>query len=187
WFDEKYWEEFRTVIAMVSRKEKKTKSRAGQKHTVETSTLYQQRLRDIPGRIEALRGAIQNRNICKVADIAMRDSNSLHAVCLDTLPPIFYLNDTSKEIVYAIHDFNENEIKAGYSFDAGPNAVIFTLEKHTDDIKKLLGEIEGIEDVIVSRVGSGPRTLEEEEALMDADGTVRSFRIDLKKHDIIVE
>ncbi|MBI4214494.1 diphosphomevalonate decarboxylase, partial [archaeon] len=120
WFDEKYWEEFRTVIAMVSRKEKKTKSRAGQKHTVKTSTLYQQRLKDIGTRIEALKNAVKDKDITKVAEIAMRDSNSLHAVCLDTWPPIFYLNDTSKEIVYAIHDFNENEIKAGYSFDAGP-------------------------------------------------------------------
>jgi diphosphomevalonate decarboxylase len=28
----------------------------------------------------------------------MADSNQFHATCLDTLPPIFYLNDTSRQV-----------------------------------------------------------------------------------------
>lgn len=63
--------------------------------------------------------------------ICMQDSNQFHAVCLDTYPPIFYMNDTSKAIirlVHALNDFN-GSICAAYTFDAGPNAVIYTLEK----------------------------------------------------------
>lgn len=36
----------------------------------------------------------------------MADSNQFHATCLDTLPPIFYLNDTSRQIIRLVHAFN---------------------------------------------------------------------------------
>ena len=61
----------------------------------------------------------------------MQDSNQFHAVCLDTYPPIFYMNDTSKAIIRLVHALNafNGSICAAYTFDAGPNAVIYTLEK----------------------------------------------------------
>ena len=61
----------------------------------------------------------------------MQDSNQFHAVCLDTYPPIFYMNDISKAIIRICTVINAHfgSIKAAYTFDAGPNAVIYTLEK----------------------------------------------------------
>jgi len=91
----------------------------------------------------------------------MRESNNMHATILDTWPPIFYLNDTSKQIIYAIHDFNSDGIKAGYSFDAGPNPNIFTIEKHVPEIKRLLEEIEGVKNIFVCKLGSGPKIVED--------------------------
>ena len=37
----------------------------------------------------------------------MADSNQFHATCLDTFPPIFYLNDTSRQIIRLVHAFND--------------------------------------------------------------------------------
>lgn len=61
----------------------------------------------------------------------MQDSNQFHAICLDTYPPIFYMNDISKIIINLVHVINKHYgyIMAAYTFDAGPNAVIYTLEK----------------------------------------------------------
>lgn len=39
--------------------------------------------------------AIKNRDFTSFAQLACADSNQFHAVCLDTSPPIFYMNDTS--------------------------------------------------------------------------------------------
>ena len=36
----------------------------------------------------------------------LQDSNQFHAVCLDTDPPIFYLNDISKRIIQLITRYN---------------------------------------------------------------------------------
>lgn len=61
----------------------------------------------------------------------MQDSNQFHAVCQDTYPPIFYMNDMSKSIIRLVHVINAfyGSIKAAYTFDAGPNAVIYCLDE----------------------------------------------------------
>ena len=61
----------------------------------------------------------------------MKDSNQFHSVCLDTYPPVFYLNDISKAIISFVTMYNQVYREqyggqgASYTFDAGPNAVIF--------------------------------------------------------------
>lgn len=51
----------------------------------------------------------------------MRDSNMLHAICQDTYPPIFYLNETSHALINFVTQFNQvsKEITLAYTFDAG--------------------------------------------------------------------
>jgi len=39
--------------------------------------------------------AIKNRDFASFTQLTCTDSNQFHAVCLDTSPPIFYMNDTS--------------------------------------------------------------------------------------------
>jgi len=49
----------------------------------------------VPKRILQMEGAIKNRDFASFAQLTCADSNQFHAVCLDTSPPIFYMNDTS--------------------------------------------------------------------------------------------
>jgi len=159
--DENHWPEFRNVVALIEKGRKKVKSRAGMKQTVATSSLYPKRTQDLPKVLDITREAILKKDLPILLEAVMRESNNMHATMLDTWPPIFYLNDTSKKIIYAIHDFNADGIKAGYSFDAGPNPNIFTVEKHVSEIKKLLQEIEGVKEIFVCKPGSEPKLVEE--------------------------
>ena len=56
----------------------------------------------------------------------------MHALMLSTRPSIRYLNNASFAIMDAVEELNAQEGKAiaGYSFDAGPNANIFTIDKY---------------------------------------------------------
>ena len=53
--------------------------------------------------------ALVARDFATFARITMQDSNQFHAVCLDTYPPIFYMNDVSRQIVQMITQFNTTE------------------------------------------------------------------------------
>lgn len=49
----------------------------------------------MPIRILQMEEAIKNRDFTSFAKLTCADSNQFHAVCMDTSPPIFYMNDTS--------------------------------------------------------------------------------------------
>ena len=129
----------------------------------------------------------------------MKDSNSFHATCLDTYPPIRYLRDVSFAAIGVVEDINKKAGRAvaAYTFDAGPNAVIYYEEKDIDlvagPLKAALGELEGWQDkgikatdaegldsldlealrrgisrVILTGVGEGP--IETSDSLISKDG-----------------
>ena len=78
----------------------------------------------------------------------MRDSDNLHAICLDTYPPCVYMNDVSHAAVALVHKINEvcggagknddSELIACYTFDAGPNACLFLKEEHVSLVAGLI-------------------------------------------------
>lgn len=122
----------RAVILVVSDKEKDTSSTSGMETSRLTSPLLQHRAAHVvQPRLEEMERAYLARDFETFGRLTMQDSNQFHAVCLDTYPPIFYLNDTSKAIMRLVHVINAHfgEVRAAYTFDAGPNAVIYTLEK----------------------------------------------------------
>lgn len=47
-------------------------------------------------------------------------------MCLDSSPPIFYLNSDSIDAIHLVHQFNAShpETQASYTFDAGCNPFI---------------------------------------------------------------
>jgi diphosphomevalonate decarboxylase len=75
----------------------------------------------------AMREAVEKKAFESFAQITMQDSNSFHATCLDTYPPIFYMNDVSRAAIRAVEAINSSQgrIVAAYTFDAGPNAVVY--------------------------------------------------------------
>lgn len=88
--------------------------------------------------------AIQARDFDSFAELTMNDSNNFHACALDTSPPIFYMNDTSRAIVQLIEEFNRASVeepgkrRVAYTYDAGPNAVLYAEEKEIPTVLALI-------------------------------------------------
>lgn len=141
-----HWPEMRALILVVSAEKKDVPSTEGMQTTVATSDLFPTRAQTVvPERMDAIEAAIRDRDFPKFAEITMRDSNTFHATCLDSWPPIFYMNDVSRAAVRLVHDINRavGRTVAAYTFDAGPNAVIYYEEKDSElvagTIKSILG------------------------------------------------
>ncbi|NWW59013.1 MVD1 decarboxylase, partial [Ifrita kowaldi] len=127
---ETHWPELRVLVLVVSGEKKPVGSTAGMQTSVETSPLLKHRAEVVvPERLAQMMRHIRERDFEGFGQLAMRDSNQFHATCLDTFPPIFYLTDLSRHIIALAHRYNAHHghTKVAYTFDAGPNAVIFAL------------------------------------------------------------
>eukprot|EP00249_Psilotum_nudum_P007607 c20695_g1_i1 orf=345-1616(-) len=126
--EESHWADLVIVIAVVSSKQKETSSTAGMQESVHSSTLLDYRAKVVvPSRILEMEAAIRACDFSSFAQVTCADSNQFHAICLDTVPPIFYMNDISHRIINLVERWNKAEgtPQVAYTFDAGPNAVLF--------------------------------------------------------------
>ncbi|GAA5881734.1 hypothetical protein JCM3774_005972 [Rhodotorula dairenensis] len=143
-----HWPDLHALILVVSDKKKGTPSTAGMQRTVATSDLLQHRIRNVvPARMDRMSAAIRNRDFDQFALETMTDSNQFHAVCLDTVPPIFYLNDVSRAVIQLVSELNRASLNNGtaagrylaaYTYDAGPNAVLYVQERDVPLVLQLV-------------------------------------------------
>lgn len=183
-----HWPSMKAAILVVSAAKKDVSSTSGMQVTVNTSTLFKERITNVvPQRFEAMKKTILDRDFAEFAKLTMADSNQFHAVCLDSEPPIFYLNDVSRAAIRTVEAINAaaGKIIAAYTFDAGPNCVIYYLEENEKEVLAGLGCLNGvsgfpnvsasqsderwsqqlaagIERVIMTKIGPGPQQISEE-------------------------
>jgi len=146
-----HWPDMRALILVASADKKDVSSTAGMQQTVATSALFQHRAEVIvPRRMKAMEKAIQDRDFEQFATLTTKDSNNFHATCSDTDPPIFYMNDTSRAAVRMVEAINATTVDeasgsartlCAYTFDAGPNAVVYYL---ADDEQKVAGAFKAL-------------------------------------------
>lgn len=144
--DEAHWPELVVLIAVVSDKKKDTGSTDGMTRSVATSALLAHRATSVvPARLAKIEAAYRAKDFPTFARCTMEDSNQFHATCLDTYPPVFYMNDVSRRLIGLVHRINGEEghgpvpaggahIKVAYTFDAGPNAVLYTTKQHAPEV-----------------------------------------------------
>lgn len=134
--DVEHWD-MAALILVVSAAKKDVSSTSGMQLTVHTSDLFQHRIASVAQtNMEKLEKSIRDKDFPTFAEYTMRDSNSFHATCADTYPPIFYMNDTSRAAIRAVDSINRQAGRtiAAYTYDAGPNCVIYFLRGDTDTV-----------------------------------------------------
>ena len=107
----------------------------------------------------------------------MKDSNSFHAVCLDSYPQSSISTIRPKDYKM-VETINQQEVVAAYTFDAGPNAVIYYDEANQDKVLPLLYKhfghvpgwkthytaetpVAGVSRIIQTSIGPGPQETSE--------------------------
>lgn len=126
------WEDIKIFNIVLNELEKDISSTEGMIRTIETSSLFQHRLLKIDEKIKLVESFVKNKHFEELGKLVMKESNEMHAVCLDSYPPIFYLNEKSIGVIKEVMKLNEKNFVAFYSFDAGPNPFIFVLKSNYD-------------------------------------------------------
>ncbi|WUR03564.1 diphosphomevalonate decarboxylase (MVD) [Vairimorpha necatrix] len=139
------WKEMKILLIKINEEVKKVSSTEGMCRTQETSFFYKERLNRVDEKIFLCQEYIKTRDHQSLFKLIMRESNEIHAIMFESYPPIRYISDKGYEIMERIHDFNKDEVKMAYTFDAGTNPFIFVLEKDLNEAKEYFKDYEMIE------------------------------------------
>jgi len=145
-------------IAIVSQEHKATGSAQGQA-LAHTSPLQAPRLADAPRRLEICRQAILDRDFSAFAEVVEQDSNLMHAVMMTAVPPLFYWQPATLEVIQTVINWRKDGLQVCYTIDAGPNVHVLCLEQHTNPVKESLEQLPGVEKVLIARPGGAARLL----------------------------
>jgi len=135
------------LIAIVSKNEKKVSSTAG--HLLaETSPYFDTRIKEMQFRINDCRKAILEKDFSLLGKCIEEDSISMHSVMMTSVPPIFYWNKGSMEIMNKVLEWRNEGLESYATLDAGSNVHVICQKKDSKVLKKKLEEISEVIFVI---------------------------------------
>lgn len=168
---EDFWPELRDLIVIVESRHKKVSSAEGMQRTVNTAPKYFDKVAEAEARVRAAHEYLLEKDFEGLAGEIMADSERMHSLIANSTPKFSYLNKASEEIVDVVREFNVAKTRAAYTFDAGPNAHVITLEKEVEKLKNILKGIPGVIKIVEGRIGGAPRIITHG-ALLDEKGNL---------------
>ena len=155
-YDEKFWPEFRVVIALVSHQAKPISSRQAMEVTRESSPYYRAWLRDAAQLLGPALHALERRDLTELGKAARLSYSRMHAVLLASDPPVLYWLPLTVAVIRACRQLRDEGVGAWETLDAGPQVKILCLQSQVDIITDRLHRLDAELQTIVSPVGGGP-------------------------------
>lgn len=149
-----HWD-LRVAAVVLTAKEKDVSSRVGMKRTVDTSVFYDGWLESLPRDLEEIKVGIAAKDFEKVGSIAEANCLKMHATTLGAIPPFTYWQDTTMSVMETVQQLRKDGTLAYFTIDAGPNVKVVYLPEDEEKVLAQLNATNGVEEVIVSKVGKG--------------------------------
>lgn len=125
------WPEFRIIVCLVDKNEKKYSSSLTMSKSVLNSN-YKKWVKESKKDLALMLEALPKKEIDLVGKIAEANSNKMHDLIEED--GIYYKNLKSLELIKTIENLRKQGISAYYTMDAGPNVKIITTEKYVESI-----------------------------------------------------
>lgn len=151
---ENHWD-VRMAGVVLTSKMKKISSRAGMRRTVETSPFYEGWLKSISEDLSQIKKAISDKDFTRLGEIAEANCLKMHATSLAAKPPFTYWIDSTIRVMQQVQEMREQGIPAYFTIDAGPNVKVLYLPEYEEQVERILREVPGVTDVILSKPGPG--------------------------------
>jgi len=154
-FPPEHWE-LCDVIAIVEAAHKATGSTQG--HSLaNTSPLQTARVASAPERLEHCLTALRARDFPALAEVIEEDTLAMHAVMMTSTPSLLYWRAATVEVMRAVRAWRQAGLPVAFTIDAGPNVHCLCPASAAAPVEARLRTLPGIENVLVSGVGSGCR------------------------------
>ncbi len=149
------------VVAVVETGAKDVSSLEGHRRAT-TSPHFVRRLDLVPGRLDAVRAAIRDRDLSALGPVLETDAVELHTIAMTSVPPIFYWSPGTLEVLAAVRAMRRDGVEAYATMDAGANVHVICAPESAAAVADRLNAMQSVARIIRDRVGDGPRSETEE-------------------------
>ncbi|MEM6796219.1 MAG: diphosphomevalonate decarboxylase [Acidobacteriota bacterium] len=150
-----HWD-LRDVITIVESGPKDVSSLDGHKRA-RTSPYFEKRLQDLPARLDLVRRAIAARDFEILGPEIEREAIDLHMIAMTSRPAIFYWQPPTLAVLAAVRALRADGVAAFSTLDAGANVHVICRPEDEAQVADRLRAVQGVERLILDRVGQGPR------------------------------
>jgi diphosphomevalonate decarboxylase len=150
------------VVAVTEKGPKPTGSTEAMEISRKTSPFYQRWVEQQEDDLATARDAILKRDFAKLGDVAEHNCLKMHSVMWASRPPLIYWNHATLECMHAVRQLREQGTGVFFTIDAGPQLKAVCLPEHTERVRDALASMRGVQDVMVSGLGSGARLVDDE-------------------------
>jgi diphosphomevalonate decarboxylase len=155
-----YWPEFRIIGCVVSKDQKKIKSRAGMSQSVKTSPIFKTWVEQADKDALKMVELIKQKDFSNLGKLAQANCILMHSCAMTTDPTIMYWQPKTLEIIHKILDLQNEGKDIYFTIDGGPQVKIICQEKDVEFIKNELTSL-GIEKIFICKPGVGPVLINE--------------------------
>lgn len=145
----------RVIVAITSSGPKAVGSGEAMERSRLTSPFYGRWVDEQPADLAAAREAVEVRDFERLAGVAEHNCLKMHSVMWASRPPIVYWNSTTLACLERIRELQSEGRAVFYTIDAGPQVKAVCLPEEEARVRLALGELAGVERVLVSGLGAG--------------------------------
>ena len=129
------------MIVLVLNEEKKIiSSRKGMALCMETSTSFDEWIRQSEIDFENMKRYLSEGDFSKVGDLTEENALRMHETTKNANPPFTYLTEKSFEAMEYVKELRKQGERCYFTMDAGPNVKVLCLEEDFERLKDIFGE-----------------------------------------------
>ncbi len=150
----------RILIAHASGGRKSVSSTLGMAQSKTDSLLFRSWIERCDHDVVALENAIENKDFSTFADLVEGNALAMHGTMLAGQPALLYWRPVTLAVIAAVRELRKDGAECCFTIDAGASVVILCSPQDARPVSEVLSEIDGIEQVIQTRIGPGARLVE---------------------------
>ena len=128
------------IMLVLEDQKKPISSRDGMKLCVETSTTFDEWIRQSEQDYKDMLVYLKENDFKKVGELTEKNALAMHATTKTATPSFSYLTDASYEAMDFIRQLREQGESCYFTMDAGPNVKVLCLEEDLEHLSELLGQ-----------------------------------------------
>ena len=128
------------IMLVLEDQKKPISSRDGMKLCVETSTTFEEWIRQSEQDYEDMLVYLKENDFKKVGELTEKNALAMHATTKTATPSFSYLTDASYEAMDFVRQLRKQGESCYFTMDAGPNVKVLCLEENLEHLSELLGQ-----------------------------------------------